>query len=103
VFAEGLLMYVGKTSFIQSEVARSTTVDNTQIRQPYLVNARPESTSQADGISAITNQFQVQPLIAMPLAEVLLRRRNRKNNRQNKANNAEGSDRIAEKCRPCRG
>jgi hypothetical protein len=55
VLAEGLLMHVGKTSFIQSEVARSTTVDNAQIRQPNLMNSWLEAASQADGISAIAN------------------------------------------------
>jgi len=103
MFAEWLLMYVTKTSFIQSEVARSTTVDDAQIGQPYLMNARLESTLQTDGISAITDQFQVLPLIAMPLAEVLLCRRDRKSNQQDKADNSEGSDRIGEECRPCRG
>ena len=50
VFAEGRLMYVTKTSFIQSEVARRQRVDDAQIGQPYLVNARLKSTLQADGI-----------------------------------------------------
>ena len=101
MFAEWLLMHVGKTSFIQSEVARSTTVDDAQIGQPYLVNARLESTLQAQGIAAIVDQLQVLPLISMPLAEVLLGRRDRKSNQQDKADNAKGSDRIAEECRPC--
>jgi hypothetical protein len=78
VFAEGLLIHVGKAGFIQSQVARCAAVDNAQIREPNLVNAWLESATQAHGISAIANQPQVSPLKTMPLAEVILCRCDRK-------------------------
>jgi hypothetical protein len=56
MLAEGLLIYVGKTGFVQSQVAGGAAVDDAQFRQPDLMNAGLESAAQADGISAIANQ-----------------------------------------------
>jgi hypothetical protein len=96
MFAERLLRHVAKTGLIQSQVARSAAVDNTQVRQPDLMDPRQESTAQAHGISAIVDERQVVPLIAMPLAEVFLGWRNRKCQHQTKTDNAECPHRIAE-------
>ena len=103
VFAEGLLTHVAKTGLIQSQVAGGAAVNDAQIRQPYLMNARLESAAQADSISAIADQSEVATLIAMPLAEVLLCRRDRKRQQQAQADNAECPHRIAEQRLPRRG
>ena len=75
VLAERLLSDVGKTSFLQAQVAGGAAVHNTQFRQPNLMNSWLEAPAQADCITAIADESQVFALIAVPLAEVLFCRR----------------------------
>jgi hypothetical protein len=84
-------------------VARGAAVDDVKIRQPNLMDARLESPAQAHGISAIMDERQVVPLIAVPLAEMFFGRCNRKSQQQTEADNAECPHRIAEEGLPCRG
>ena len=47
VLAEGLLIYVGKTGLVQTQVAGGAAVDDAEFRQPDLMNARLEAAAQA--------------------------------------------------------
>jgi hypothetical protein len=71
-----LLIDIRKTRFLQPQVARGAAVNDAKFRQPDLMDARLEAPAQTDGISAIVDQRKVFALKAMPLAEMLLRRRN---------------------------
>ena len=103
MLAEGLLSYVGKAGFLQAQVAGGAAVDDAQFRQPDLMNAWLEAAAQADCIAAIADQRQVFALIAVPLAEVLLCRRDGQRQQQDQADNAECPHRIAEQRLPRRG
>ena len=103
MFAEGLLRHIAKTGLVQSEMAGGAAVDNAQFRQPDLMNARLKAAAQANRISAIVDECKIVALIAMPLAEMLLGRRNCKRQQQSQADNAECPHRIAEERLPRRG
>ena len=103
VFAEWLLIHIGKTRLLQSQVARRAAIDHPQFRKPDLVNAWFKAAAQTDGVSTIANQRSVVTLIGMPLAEVFLRRRNRQCQQEDQADHAECPYRIAEQRLPRRG
>ena len=71
VFAEGLLIYIAKTCFVQPKVTCRAAIDDTQFRKPDLMNARLETATKAYCISSIVDQRQVVALIAMPRREVI--------------------------------
>src|SRR5579863_8939451 len=100
VFAEGLLLHIGKTGLLQTQMARCAAVNHTEFRKPDLMDARLKSTAQADRISAIVNQAKVVALIAMPLGKVVLGGGNGKCQQQHQADDTECSHRIAEECSP---
>ena len=102
MFAEGLLGYIGKTRLVQSEMAGGATISNAQLRQPYLMNARLKAAPQAHGFSAIVDECKILPLITVPLAEMLLCRRNCERQQQSDTHNAKCPHWVAEERLPHR-
>ena len=103
MLAEGLLIHIGKTRFFQSKMACRAAIDHAQFRQPDLVDAGLEAAAQADGVSAIADQRKVVALLRMPLAEVVLCRRDGQRQQQAETDDAECPHRIAEQGPPRRG
>ena len=100
---KGCCVHVGKAGLLQAQVAGGAAIDNAQFRQPDLMNARLEAAAQADRIAAIVDQREIVALIAVPLAEVVLCRRNGQRQQQDQADDAECPHRIAEERLPRRG
>ena len=103
VFAEGLLIHIAKTGFIQSKMAGRAAVDHTQFRKPDLMDARLKASAQADRIPAIVNQCKIVALIAMPLGGMVFGRSDGKRQQQDQADDTECPHRIAEEGSPRRG
>jgi hypothetical protein len=96
MFAKGLLPYVCEACFIQSKVASRASICNAQVWQPDLMNTRLEFAPEAYGVSTIVYECKISLLIAMPLAEMFLCRRNRQCQQQSQTDYAEGSHRVTE-------
>ena len=78
-------------------------IHDAQLRQPDLVNARLHAAAQTYRIAAIADQRDVFALITMPLAEVILCRRDGQCQQKDQADKAECPHRIAEQRLPRRG
>ena len=59
MLAKGLLTHVRKTCFFKPNMAGGATIDDSQLRQPDLMDAWLEAPAQADSIAAISNQREV--------------------------------------------
>ena len=81
-------------------MAGGAAIHDAEFRQPYLVNAGLQAAAQADCIAAIADQREVFALITVPLAEVILCRRDGQSQQQDEADNAECPHRIAEQRSP---
>lgn len=63
---------VRKTRFGKAKMARGTTVDDAQLRNPDLVDAASEAVPERCGIGAPANKSQILPLVLPPLAKEIL-------------------------------
>src|SRR5579863_2618748 len=66
---------IRQAGFLQSYVAGSATIDDSEAGKPYLVNPALEMALQRHRVSATSNQREILLLIVAPLAEVIFRRR----------------------------
>ena|ERR1035441_80493 len=80
--AERLCADIGKTSFFQSDVAGGTAIDDSEPRQPDLLDpvVVVEVALQCNRVSAVPNQRQILLLVVTPFAEVVLGRCNGQRN-----------------------
>ena len=82
MLAERLGADIGKTRFFQSDVASGAAIDDSELRQPDLLDSVVvvEVALQRDRVSAAANQRQILFLIVAPFAEVILGRCNGQQN-----------------------
>jgi hypothetical protein len=102
MLAKRLLTHIAQAGFIQAQMARGAAIDNTQLRQPDLMNTGLKMPAQRNRISTIVNERQVLTLIPMPRGEMFLCGSNGECKEQNDADYAEGSNRVTEQRSPCR-
>src|SRR5579859_6074669 len=100
MLSKGLLMHVCKASFVERYMTGRAAIHNAKLRQPSLMNAWLKAAPETRRIGAIANQCQIAPLIAVPLAEVLLGWSDGKRKQQYHADCTECADRIAEERAP---
>ena len=74
--AERLCGDIGKTGLFQSGVAGGAAIDDSELRNPDLLDAVVEMTLQGYRVSSAPNQRQIFVLVVVPFTEVILGRRN---------------------------
>lgn len=94
--AKWLRAYIHEASFLLADMAGCTTIDNSQFRQPCLLNSALEVALESDGFSAPANQPQIILLIMAPLAEIILGWRDGERNQENDAYYTESANGISE-------
>ena len=100
--AKWLSRNVSERGFFQPNVATRAAIDDSEIWQPYLLNAALEVPLQSVGLAAVANHAQISVLVVPPLAEEILRRGDGQRREKNHADHTECADAIAEQRLPDR-
>src|SRR5215467_3659424 len=77
MFAVWLYGNVSEARLFQSDMATGAAINDTQIRQPHLLNTSLKVPLQGIGLAAVPDETEISVLIVPPLAEEVLRRSNR--------------------------
>src|SRR5271157_5346324 len=96
--AKRLCADIGKTGFLQSDVAGGAAIHDSELRKPDLLDSLVfvEVTLQCDRLSTAPNQLQILLLVVTPFTEVILGRCNGQRNQQQQAYHAKSANRMAE-------
>src|SRR5208283_1867247 len=80
--AERLCADIGKSCFLQSNVAAGAAIHDSELRQPDLLDSIVvvETAFERDRVSAVPNQRQIFVLIMTPFTEMILGRCNGERN-----------------------
>src|SRR5215831_14467503 len=100
MLAIGLRGYIRQADFFEPNMAASTTVDDTELGQPNLLNASIEMPPQRVCLAAVADQDQVAILIMPPFAEEVFCRSDRYRDKKNYAHDAEGAHVVSEQFLP---